>query len=92
MNTSEADLIQWLTNKLRLDVPEIQESDIYVTNHGETKVDVSRDPMRAIYDRSQPFYIPGTKTIIAVPFTGDVDFFDIRPSTFSSGVLHAQIL
>lgn len=87
LNASETDLIQWLVDKLRLDIPEINDSDIYIANHGETKVDVSRDPMRGIYDRSQPFYIPGTKIVIAVPFIGDVGFFDIRPSTFTTGGL-----
>lgn len=85
LNASETDLIQWLVDKLRLDVPEIQDSGIHVANYEETKVDVSRDPMRGIYDRSQPFYIPGTKTVIAIPFTGDAGFFDISPSTYSSG-------
>lgn len=85
LNSSETDLVQWLSNKLRLDIPEIQDLGIHVTKHEETKVDVSRDPMRGIYDRSRPFYIPGTKTVIAVPFIGDVGFFDISPSTYSSG-------
>jgi len=64
-----------------MDVPVLQEDDIHIADWGETKVDVSRDPMRMILDRSRPFYIPGTRTVIAVPCTGDPNFFHIRPQT-----------
>lgn len=92
LNTSETDLIEWLVSELRLDVPEILDSEIHVAEHGETKVDVSRDPMRWIDDRSQPFYVQGTKTVIAIPFSGDADFFDIRPSTFTTMLPRAEIV
>lgn len=92
LNTSETDLIQWLLDKLRLDVPEILDSEIHVVEQQETKIDVSRDPMRGIYDRSQPFYIEGIKTVIAVPFSGDAGFFNIRPSTYSTVLPRANIV
>lgn len=92
LNSSETDLIDWLVSELILEVPEILDSEIYVAEHGETKVDVSRDPMRFIHDRSQPFYIQGTKTVISIPFSGDADFFDIRPSTFTTMLPRAEIV
>ena len=83
LNASENDLVQALVEELRLNVPVIKDEEIYVAHSAETQVDVSRDPMRMIYDRSEPFYIPGNQTVIAVPFDGDADFFTIQPQTFS---------
>lgn len=83
LNASEHDLVQALVEEFRLNVPVIKDEDIYIAHSGETQVDVSRDPMRMIYDRSEPFYLPGNQTVIAVPFAGDGDFFRIRPQTFT---------
>src|SRR5260370_20710558 len=75
LNASEEDLVQALMEEFRLDVPVIREDDIHIAYSGEVQVDVSGDPRRMIYDPSQPFYIPGNKTVIAVPFSGDPEFF-----------------
>jgi hypothetical protein len=83
LNASEHDLVQALVDEFRLNVPVIKDEDIYIAHSGEARVDVSRDSMRMIYDRSEPFYIPGNQTVIAVPFEGDADFFRIRPQTFT---------
>jgi len=77
--------------ELRLNVPVIKEEDIYIAHSGETQVDVSRDPMRMIYDRSEPFYIPGNQTVIAVPFVGDAEFFRIQPQTYTLSPPRAEI-
>ena len=39
--------------------------------------------MRAIFDRSRPVYIPGTKIEVSVPFTGEAEGFTIQPTTYS---------
>jgi hypothetical protein len=38
---------------------------------GETKVDVSDDPMRAVFDRRRPCLIAGQRLRFIVPFQGD---------------------
>lgn len=91
LNASEHDLIQALVEKLRLDVPTINDEEIYIAHSGETQVDVSNDPMRMIWDRSQPFYITGTEVVIAIPFHGDVNFFQIQPQTYSLNLPRVQI-
>ena len=83
LNASEYDLIQAIAEKLRLEVPTINEEDIYISHSGETDVDVTHDPMRLFLDRSRPHYIKGTETVIAVPFQGDETFFAVQPQTFS---------
>jgi len=49
----------------------------------ETKIDVSQDFRRAIFDRSSPFYIDGTKVIYYLPFEGDSKLFKCRPNQFN---------
>ena len=75
LNASERDLAQALIEELRFDVPVIKDEDIYIAHAGEHAVDVSGDPRRMFLNRSEPFYIPGNKTVIAVPFTGDAGSF-----------------
>jgi hypothetical protein len=79
LNASELDLAQAVVEELRLNVPVIKDEDIYIAHSCEAQVDVSGDPMRMIYDRSQPFYMPGNRTVIAVPFESDAAFFEIHP-------------
>jgi hypothetical protein len=91
LNASEHDLLQMLIEKFHLEVPTISELDLYIVHSGETQVDVSRDPMRMISDRSMPFYVTGTETVIGVPFQGDPAFFNIQPQTFSLNPPRAEI-
>src|ERR1700722_2652495 len=65
LNASEQDLVQAVVDEFRLNVPVIKDADIHIAESGETQVDVSRDPMRMIRDRSRPFNMPGNKTVIA---------------------------
>jgi hypothetical protein len=83
LNANENDLVASLVDELQLNVPLIKEDEIHIAEHGEAQIDVSRDPIRFIDDRSRPFYIPGTKTVIAVPFDGDAGFFRIRPQSYT---------
>ena len=74
LNASEGDLVTALIEDLRLDVPVISEEHLVDTQ--ESKVDVSRDPMRLIIDRSGPFFVPGTLVVVSIhspeirPFSG----------------------
>jgi hypothetical protein len=91
LNASENDLVKALVEEFRLNVPVIKDEDIYIAHSGETQVDVSRDPMRMFYDRSEPFYVPGNQTVIAVPFEGNADFFSIQPQTYTLNPPRAEI-
>lgn len=93
LSMSEHDLIEALIQKFRLDVPVINDDEVYIVHSGETQVDVSGDPMRGFgfgYE-SEPHYIPGTETIIAVPFHGDAGFFRITPQTSIIGLPPVEI-
>jgi hypothetical protein len=82
--TSEEELVRQIVSEYRLDVPVIKDDKIYVADHGEAQVDVSRDFNRAIFDRSRPFYVQGMKTTIAIPFEGDAELFKVQPNTFTT--------
>ena len=90
LNTSQEDMVSYLIEKYRINPLEIDESGIQ-TDYGDVSTDVSKDPSRAIYDRSKPFYITGTHITFYVPFIGDLDLFKCRPSTFSLRPLMATV-
>jgi hypothetical protein len=77
----EGELVSQLVEQLRLNVPVMKQP--YVAESGEAQVDVSRDPRRAIFNRSGPFYVQGTRTVIAIPFEGDRELFRVQPNTYS---------
>lgn len=83
LNTSVDDLCDYFEEKFRVDVPVLHEDQIVVSQE-ETKIDVSRDPMRFIRDRSQPFYMTGTVVEATVPFSGDSEAFKVRPTSFTT--------
>jgi hypothetical protein len=83
LNTSIDDLCKYFENKYCVNVPTLCRDDI-VADQRETQIDVSRDQMRYISDRSKPFRVPGTMVEVAVPFEGDDAAFTIQPTTWSS--------
>src|SRR5258708_29035554 len=85
LNASEQDLVQALMEEFRLKVPVIKDEGIYIASGGEAEVEVSRDPMRRFFHGrdSGPVYVPGNKTVIAVPFEGDSEFFKIQPQSYT---------
>lgn len=93
LNSSEDDLVAWLVAELRFDLPVIDEPGIHL-DFGEKQIDVSRDPMRFITDRSRPFYLTGTQVTFIIPFTGDASWLGVQPQnfTFSSGGSKAEVI
>ncbi len=94
LNVSEEDLVRWLVEKFRMDVPVILDQELHVADHKETQIDVSKDPRRIKPRgyRGHPFYVTGTKIIIAVPFEGNPEFLTIRPSKLTSPIPDASIV
>src|SRR4051812_20721018 len=70
LGRSPDDLVDDFTADFTIEVPVLQggPDEITMDDPGETKIDVSQDPRRAILDPSQPFYVPGTKYTFHVPF------------------------
>ena len=90
LNTSQEDMIKYLVDKWGINPLVIDESGTHM-NYGDSQIDVSGDIRRAIFDRSGPFYITGTRVTFYVPFTGDSELFKCQPSTFSLSPPRAAI-
>jgi len=57
----------------------------------DTRVDISGDPRRLVFDRGGPFLVPGTTITYHVPFRGESDLFKFQPSTFTLNPPRAQV-
>jgi hypothetical protein len=86
----EAELVRDLAAKYKLELPVLEDEKAHIS-HREVNVDVSRDPMRMIWDRDRPFNIKGTEMTFAVPFKGDPGLFQVRPSTFDTNPPRGEI-
>jgi hypothetical protein len=87
--SSAPDLAAELLAQFRVEPIYIDEAAMTVSQ--DAQVDISRDPMRMITDRSRPFHIPGTTVTYHVPFRGEADLFKLRPSTWSMSLPGAAV-
>lgn len=74
-----------------LHVPVIDDAKVEMFEPEEIRVDVSGDFSRGPFDGEGPFYVAGVRIVIAVPFTGDAGFFEIKTSHYSQGGPPAEI-
>ncbi len=88
----EDDLVAALMFDLKIDVPVVEEGSQYIVDEGETPVDVRYDPNRFLHDRSEPLFVPGHRLIVAVPFRGNPQLFEVRPSSYDSMPPHAEVV
>lgn len=90
LGKSPDQLVDEVVREYHLAAPVLKVEDISVEQQ-DAKVDVSRDYNRHIFDRSQPFYLSGTRVTFFVPFEGDAELFGARPSTYSSTFPFADV-
>src|SRR5260370_18798375 len=62
-------VIARLVEQFSINVPVLRNDEKYAETR-QTQVDVSRDPMRFITNRSRPIYVVGTEIKFAIPYTG----------------------
>ena len=82
LNTSPEKLCDSLVEKYSIEPLAIDESGIQI-DYGDAQVDVSHRFDYAVFDRSTPTYVTGTRITFFVPFSGDAELFKCRPSTSS---------
>jgi hypothetical protein len=82
-NANEDELINYFLAKYEI-TPVTLDMENVTIEKSEVNIDVSQDPIRAIYDRTRPVYIKGIRIKYFVPFKGDKELLFCRPSTFSS--------
>ena len=71
-----------VASELVVEPLEFIETEISVDSR-DVKVDVSRDFNRAIFDRSQPFFIDGIEVSYHLPFQGEANLLKCRGSQFT---------
>lgn len=82
LNSSPADLCQYFVAKYTIDPVKIDEDRIQA-DYGDAQIDVSQRFEYAVFDRSGPAYVTGTRVALFVPFEGDKQLLDCQPSTFN---------
>ena len=82
LNTSPEKLCNYFVEKYRVEPLVMDESGIQV-DYGDTQIDVSQRVEYAVFGRSGPTHVTGTRITFFVPFSGDSGLFKCRPSTFS---------
>jgi hypothetical protein len=82
LNISVEDWCNYFEEKYKVDSIILKESDISIEPK-ETDVDISHDPHRRIPASLSPFYVKGVEITYFVPFEGDPELIQCRPSTFS---------
>ena len=92
LNSSEEDLVRYFVEKYSIDAPILDPDNKSILNQSEVDIDVSRDPMRADFDRSRPCCVKGISITIAIPFSGDGTFFQYTPSSFTLNPPRGEIV
>jgi hypothetical protein len=90
LNTSVDDLATYFEQKFQIEIPSLLAEEI-VVDQRETKIDVSRDHNRMIFDRSKPFHITGTEIEVEIPFTGEAEAFKVQPTSFTMSPPRAEV-
>ena len=90
LNTSPEDLCTYLVTKYRVEPVQIHEQGIHV-DYDDTQVEVTRRFDYAVFDTSRPTYVTGTRITFYVPFTGDPELFNCRPSRFYMNSLQGKV-
>ena len=89
---SETDLIGYLEQKYVLDAPELRPREEWQASSEDTKIDVSHDFRRGGYADGRQLLVPGQRVIVKVPFRGDPDLFEFRPSRYDLNPPRATVL
>ena len=90
LNTSVDDLVDYFEEQFRIDIPTLHSDEILVDQQ-ETKIDVSGNTNRMIFERDRPFLVTGTAIDVELPFNGDAEAFKFRPTSYTLSPPRAAI-
>jgi hypothetical protein len=90
-----ADEDQWaqaLADRYTVMAPTLDADNVWMDEPKAVQVDVSWDHFnRAIFDPSTPTYVPGHRTVVHIPFTGEEHVFKLQASTRSLNPPRADV-
>lgn len=78
-----------LCEKYSLEVPTLDLENITVKQR-ETEIDVSHDRMR-YFSAGGPHYVKGTAIDVRLPFEGDPNMFNVKPTTWTTSLPRGRI-
>jgi hypothetical protein len=90
LNTNVDDLVTYIYEKFRIDVPVLDEAHM-TAEEREARRDVSHDPRRFHMSGDEPIIVTGTEVIIEVPFSGDPQLFWVRPSQYDTAPPRGEV-
>lgn len=79
---SDEEIFEEFVKQFSIEVPILNQGNREITEE-EIDIDISRDPRRMLFDRSNPFYVKGTRITVHVPFTGEAILFRVQPNSYS---------
>jgi len=91
LKVSLDDLADHLADQFKIE-PVVLSENVEVAESGGTRIDVSQNPLRHVFDRSKPCYVDATYATFVIPFTGAAQVFRYRPSQWSSVVPSADVV
>jgi hypothetical protein len=90
LNSNSDDVVDFVVEKYRVDVPELDETKMTV-DQKESGRDISGDPFRMGYGRG-PRKVTGTEVTVDIPFTGDPAMFGVSPSSRDSAPPRGEVV
>lgn len=85
LNSNVDDLCNYFEEKYKIESLQIKEDQI-TTEQRETQIDISQNEDFIFFNgRSGPYYVKGTAISYYIPFEGDNDLFNFRPSRYYMG-------
>ena len=90
LNTSPEGLCNYFVEKYIVEPLQIDETGINA-DYGDAQIDISQRFDYAVFDRSRPYSITGTRLTFYIPFTGDRNLFKCRPSTYTGNPPRATV-
>lgn len=91
LNTNVEDLVSYVVDKFRIDVPELDEANMTADQQEQVR-DLSGDPRRFEYHlNGGSVFSTGIEVVVEVPFSGDARMFGVRPNTYDTAPPHGEI-
>jgi len=91
LNTPEDALADHFVSEYEVNALVIAAREEVTVEVVSTQVDARYLPNRAVWDRGEPVPVDGTLVRLRVPFTGDVNLFELRASTWSPNFPEGEI-
>lgn len=89
-STDDEAILSRLIAEYSLSIPQVQWDQATVSRN-EAQVDAMNMPGTMAYYERRSFMIPGEKVTVSVPYTGETDFFRVRPSSFTLNPPRARL-